>query len=70
VLAAGGLDDKNKKDVSSDELYDPATGTWSGTGDLSQPRDRHTATLLPDGRVLVAGGVRKKSSLASAELFH
>jgi Galactose oxidase, central domain len=40
---------------SSAELYNPATGTWSVTGALT-PRFFHTATLLPNGRVLIAGG--------------
>ena len=36
--------------------YDPTTGTWSDTGSFNTPRDSHTATLLPNGIVLVAGG--------------
>ena len=33
-----------------------ATFTWSATGALATGRDSHTATLLPNGKVLVAGG--------------
>lgn len=39
-------------------LYDPATETFTPTGDLAHPRDQAAAALLPDGRVLVAGGSR------------
>src|SRR5262249_29483655 len=52
----------------SAELYDPVTGTWNATGRLANGRESHTATLLPNGKVLVAGGVFG-SSLASAELY-
>jgi hypothetical protein len=57
VLVAGGIDGSgNDRFLSSAELYDPATGTWSDTGGLSVSRYLCTATPLPDGRVLVAGG--------------
>ena len=37
-------------------LYDPATGTWAATGKTNVSRDGAAATLLSDGKVLVAGG--------------
>ena len=53
----------------SAELYDPASGTWSATGSLTTARCRPTATLLPNGKVLVAGGAGTSGILASAELY-
>jgi len=60
VLVAGGrayCDDGVCVDAKSAQLYDPATGTWAATGSMSDGREQHTATLLPNGKVLVAGGV-------------
>ena len=42
--------------AASAEIYDPATGTFAPTGDLTRPRVGHSATRLPDGRIFVAGG--------------
>jgi hypothetical protein len=52
------------------EIYNPVTGTWTTTPDMSTPRRLHTATLLPNGTVLVAGGVDSSDDpLASAEIY-
>lgn len=57
VLITGGLTFDFQYDSSgSAELYDPSTGTWTTTGGLVTRREGHTATLLPDGTVLIAAG--------------
>ena len=56
--------------LSTAELYDPVTGLFSPTGSLvTGARALHTATLLNNGKVLIAGGYNGTSSVASAELY-
>ena len=70
VLVAGGFNHRsNPSLLASVELYDPATGTWTNTGQLATGRDGHTATLLPNGMVLVAGGQDSSGPSASVELY-
>ena len=58
VLLVAGVDNSPNGGVTitNAELYDPGSGTWSDTGFLMTARAYHTATLLPNGKVMVAGG--------------
>src|SRR5271154_4915975 len=48
----------------------PATGYVSPASPMLEPRSGHTATLLPDGKVLIAGGMRRNQGFyRSAELY-
>jgi hypothetical protein len=75
VLAAGGnYNSFNAPTIvalASAELYNPTTGTWSTSESLIAPRSTHAATLLPNGKVLVAAGyyVNNNVQLFSAELY-
>jgi len=51
------------------QLYDPASGTWHTTGKMITPRSRPVATLLSDGRVLVAGGDTRNDWTDTAEIY-
>jgi N-acetylneuraminic acid mutarotase len=55
----------------SGDLYDSAGGSFSATGNLLGMREEHTATLLPNGLVLVEGGQGSPGNpLATAELYN
>jgi hypothetical protein len=73
VLIAGGTGSPNTLiPLAGAEVYNPATGIFTATGSLNTARHRHTATLLDNGTVLIAGGSQGFSgiiALASAELY-
>ncbi|SEU35526.1 Kelch repeat-containing protein [Stigmatella erecta] len=72
VLMAGGSNGTYPFTyLATAERYDPATGSWSPAGSLFTPRQHATATLLPNGKVLVAGGQGSSPiPLATAELYN
>ncbi len=55
VLITGGYDTSYTR-LFTAELYDPDSGSFSPTGDLTAPRAGHIAILLADGTVLIVGG--------------
>lgn len=63
VLLAGGQSEEAVSAAGAGErlaqIYDPGTGSWSPTADMASARSAHTATLLPDGKVLALGGVAR-----------
>jgi N-acetylneuraminic acid mutarotase len=74
VLVAGGETTLHRSGaigtdyLASAEIYDPVAGTWTPTGSMASARWQHTATLLPNGTVLVVGG-GGAPWLASAEIY-
>jgi hypothetical protein len=72
VLIAGGFPWNGPFLASvSAEIYDPSTGTFTSTGGMKSSRFMHTATLLPNGKVLLTGGCIQDGGpgQASAELY-
>ena len=55
--------------LSSAELFDPASGTFSSTGSMTMPRSNATATELNNGMVLIAGGQDNSGPLSTLEVF-
>ncbi|HEX6867405.1 MAG TPA: kelch repeat-containing protein [Candidatus Limnocylindrales bacterium] len=56
--------------LGSADIYDPATGRWTSANGLAEARFDHTAAVLTDGRVLIAGGsLGFGTALDSVEVF-
>ena len=71
VLLTGGLTGSYPYlSLASAELYNPSTGTFTATGSLNTARSDHTATLLSNGMVLIAGGFGVSGNPSNAELYN
>ncbi len=73
VLAAGGgTGSEELPRLASAEIFDPHTGVWTSTGDMTAPRSEaeNATVLLPDGRVLVPGGyTAHETPVSSTDLY-
>lgn len=72
VLITGGIIGATVTATDTAELYDPAANTFTALANtMSSPRNQHTATLLPNGKVLIAGGSnnREGDGMDTAELY-
>ncbi|MDQ3666444.1 MAG: hypothetical protein M3410_07625 [Acidobacteriota bacterium] len=75
VLIAGGHRGRRAAITiySSAEIYDPAMGRFSATGDMTRIRHKHEATLLANGRVLIIGGADERDgrpAYTSVEIYN
>ncbi len=70
VLVTGGVTDQTASGYSAvAALYDPVTNTWSPAASMAAARAYHVAALLPNGKVMVAGGHGLTDALASIEIY-
>jgi Galactose oxidase, central domain len=73
ILFTGGDGELTTVGFADAELYDPIADRLSSAGNMTVPRYDHTATLLSDGRVLIAGsqisGADGGTAVASAEIY-
>jgi N-acetylneuraminic acid mutarotase len=71
VLIAGGFREEGTSEIAiaGVEIFDPETSSFLSTGDMNEPRDGHTATLLPNGQVLIVGGWNQNSRSSTAEIY-
>ncbi|HEX6867487.1 MAG TPA: kelch repeat-containing protein [Candidatus Limnocylindrales bacterium] len=74
VLIIGGSDEADpygnvNHALRQAEMFDPKTLAFTRVASLVTERSRHSATLLTDGRVLVAGGSNEFGSPLSTEIF-
>ena len=67
LLAGGSL--ANGTATQAAEIYNPSTGTWSATGNMTVPRSGFALVVLLDGTVLAVGGSTASGVTPTAELY-
>ena len=65
----GHIMDVSPVQTTKVEIFDPTTNTWSDGGELQMTRQHQTASLLPDGRVLIAAGLSGSSPTEQCEIY-
>ncbi len=69
VLITGGFaQDREDHPLAEAEIFDPRTNTFRSAGEMTTGRHSHTATVLPDGRVLIVGGYVGRAA-STSEMF-
>lgn len=72
VLVTGGsanATNSYQSALTTARLFDPAANSWSSAAPMTTARINHSATILPNGKVLVAGGENAGSKLGSVEIY-
>ncbi|CAF1003989.1 unnamed protein product [Adineta steineri] len=67
VLVSGGVGDADY--FSSCEIYNPLTGKWNSTSDMTESRSSHTTTLLSSGKILATAGYGGAGFLDLSEIY-
>ncbi len=68
LVTGGGATFPDSADLSSTEIYDPWSDTWTAGDRLQTARFGHFQVLLRDGNILIAGGANSGGRLTTAEL--
>lgn len=71
MLVMGGLSATQPNTLATAEIYDPATGLFTYTGNMISSREAFTSSLLPSGQVFVAGGIVGQAvTIGNCELYN
>jgi hypothetical protein len=72
LVAGGGTGSEENPRLQSAEIYNPHTGVWTSTGDMTAPRSEadHATVRMRDGLVLVPGGLTAPhTNIATTDLY-